>query len=378
MHSKRVLIITQTLGGNYGGIMQAYALQAYLRQLGVEAVTAGFEYNIWLIRLKAHIKYWIRLALHSIIPRIHDLPPEIDRYQRKNTLAFVGQHIRRSDTSKSMRQYAKNFDALIVGSDQVWRSVYADMDKTLLAFAEDMDVKKLSYAASFGKDDLSEYDQGLLNKSARLAKKFDAISVREDSGVDLVADNWGVTAEQHVDPTFLLDKTDYLQLIKAEGKLVHPLDGNLFPYVLDSNGMNGEVISRVEEYLGLQRFDFWPPKPTTRKELFSQIDQFQLPRVTQWLKCFSDAEFVITDSFHGTAFSIIFNKPFIVVANTDRGAARFTSVLSVFGLEDRLVSNVAEVTPELLRKKIDWKSVNAKLNRERRRSEKYLRQHLEL
>ena len=85
-----------------------------------------------------------------------------------------------------------------------------------------------------------------------------------------------------------------------------------------------------------------------------------------------------TDSFHGTAFSIIFNKPFIVVANTDRGAARFTSVLKVFGLEDRLVSNVAEVTPGLLRKKIDWKSVNSKISQERQRSETYLRQHLEL
>lgn len=84
------------------------------------------------------------------------------------------------------------------------------------------------------------------------------------------------------------------------------------------------------------------------------------PSVESWLQAFLGAGFVVTDSFHGTVFSILFNKPFIAIGNSGRGMARFESLLSQFGLEERLVKSPGEVSPALLQSQINWDSVNQK------------------
>src|SRR5690606_34704024 len=248
----------------------------------------------------------------------------------------------------------------------------------LFDFADGQQITRLSYAASFGKDDLLEYSPELLVQSKRLAQQFNAISVREDSGIELVKKHWEMDAECHVDPTLLFDKEHYEGLVIGSEVGGMKKEGNLFAYVLDRNGVKGEIIDKVSKALKLQDFEIYPPKAKDRKEFYSDPEKFQLPPVEQWLKGFMDAEFVITDSFHGTAFSIIFNKPFLAIGNKDRGLARFLSVLKLFGLDNRLITDTAQVSAELLKKKIDWDKVNSIRNSEAKRSLSFLKSNLGL
>jgi hypothetical protein len=372
----KIVILTHRLGGNFGGTLQGYALQHTLEQSGHDVVTTDFHTTSVKKRLMATFKQPIKYVLHIFRPSVSNMPVNSERLIIVNTRRFVDENIRTVRRDVIKNGVPNEYNALVVGSDQVWRQKYVPVDKYLFDFAEKLDITRISYAASFGCDDLSEYSPALLKTSARLAKKFDAISVRENSGVGLVKDYWGMNAEQHVDPTLLLAADHYAKLVQRDSYNVIGSKGNLFVYMLDHSGGKREIIDKTESTMGLKPFEIMPPTAKSRKEFFANPDKYQLPPVTQWLQSFMDAEFVVTDSFHGCAFSIIFNKPFIAVGNKERGLARFTSLLKVFGLEDRLVSDAAEVTEELLNSKIDWGRVNGIKKKEQKRSMEYLNRHL--
>ena len=378
MRSKRTLILTHALGLNYGGILQAYALQKVLKDNGLLVDTSDYHTHTPVYHANALVRYLARTALHVVKPEISNMPINASRLLTPKTERFIHENIttvKRSDLTVAVR--SGKYNSLVAGSDQVWRSKYVPVGKYMFDFAANIDgITRISYAASFGRDDLSEYSSRLLKKTARLAKKFDGISVREDSGIALVRKHWGMPAEQHIDPTLLLEREDYIQLIKEDADNVLPSKGNLFAYVLDRAGAKGEIIDKVARELKLQDFEIMPPKATSRKLFRANPEKYQLPPVTQWLKSFADAEFIITDSFHGTAFSIIFNKPFIAIGNKERGLARFSSLLKLFNLEHRLVSSADEITSELINEKIDWKRVNKKVKSEQKRSLEYLKKHL--
>ena len=379
MSKKQVLIVTHKLGHNYGGIIQAYALQAYLRQHGLEPTTTNFSYNRLKSRLGRPIKDLLKRVIHIVKPSVSDLPSHYDDLVSLKTQRFIDAHIQvLNDKQKLSSNVGHYFDALITGSDQVWRNIYVPVAKYLFDFADGQKITKLSYAASFGKDDLDEYGPELLSHSKQLAQQFDGISVREDSGVELVRQHWGMSAEHHIDPALLLSRDHYAKLVSEDAKNLTPNQGKIFAYVLDREGDKGKIIDKVSRELKLKEFEILPPKAKNRKQLNNNPELYQLPPVTQWLKGFVDAEFVITDSFHGTAFAIIFNKPFIAIGNKERGLARFTSLLKMFKLENRLVSSASQVTKELINQKIDWPKTNTILANEQKRAHQYLSKHLGL
>lgn len=366
----KALIITLPLGTNYGGIMQAHALQAIIKSMGIHADTTTATRRSRLSYAK-HILY-SAIRHRTLIADGRSVNGYVTRLTRK----FVRKNIMTSNLSVG-GEAPYELSAVIVGSDQVWRESYVNVPNYMFDFLpDDKKVRRLSYAASFGTEDLSQYGDKLIKTTARLAKKFDGISVREDSGVDIAKKYWGISAEQHVDPTLLLDKKEYLKLITEDKNNLTESTGNLFTYVLDNSSDKQSIVNKVAKAQNLQPFSIMPKKNPTLLEWIKHKEDFVLPRVTQWLKSFQDAEFVITDSFHGCAFSIIFNKPFIAIGNRQRGMARFTSLLKLFGLEDRLVADASEVTEELLKSKIDWKKVNEKIKSEQVRSFNYLSKHL--
>ena len=127
-----------------------------------------------------------------------------------------------------------------------------------------------------------------------------------------------------------------------------------------------EFIKNAEDELGLKAFEVQPKhKGLSKTAVQEDLQGCVYPSVTKWLRAFVDADFVITDSFHGCVFSIIFNKPFVAIGNKGRGLARFESLLKMFGLEDRL--NSSQLTTE-----IDWESVNGKLNSYREISKNFI------
>lgn len=363
--SKKVIILTHKLGPNYGGILQAYALQSYVRKLlpGVSIETTHLQPAPGLIRRAASI------SLNLIKRRsIYVSTLWMQRVVQRETLNFITNHMT-CTTGLDI-----DGDAYIVGSDQVWRAAYADPLRYMFSDIEASTSIKISYAASFGTDDLSEFSEYQIKRSGELAGKFSAISVREDSGVDIARKSWGLQAEHHIDPTLLLAKEEYSALI-GKGSTID-LGGSLFAYVLDRSATNEKIIAKIEALSHTKKFELMPAQYDSLINFLLNKDAYRMPGVEQWLKSFRDAEYIVTDSFHGTVFSIIFNKPFTTIGNKSRGLARFESLLRMFGLEDRLVTSIEDVTGDLATKDIDWVSVNAKIKSEQKRSFDYLKKHL--
>ncbi len=359
----KIGILTQPLFSNYGGVLQAYALQAYLQKQGCE---------VWIIDRKNNkVPYWrVPLGVCKRILLKYVLRKQVFVFGRnkkkqlnckfRNIVNFIEENIRKTEIVTSDKDLKKivnayGFDTIVVGSDQVWRPCYTNCLKNYFLdfLPEESKVKKIAYAASFGVDDW-EFSVKQTKECSKLLRYFDFVSVREDSGIEFCKKKFGVTAIQLLDPTMLLTPKDYLQLVKLPDKCKK--SANLWTYVLDLIPDKQAVIQNISAYFGLQ---------------VSGIDEnieIALP-VTSWIQGIYEADFVVTDSFHGCVFSILFNKPFIVYGNSGRGMTRFHSLLKMFNLEERLIYKACDLDENVLQTKIDWLAVNRKLDTLRERAD---------
>lgn len=368
----RIGILTVPFNNNYGGYLQAFALLTTLKELGHEPTIIMYRHK----KEKVGIKFKINFFLKNIIKGIADrrLYPLI--YDREKILAYKGRKMiefeshylipqtERFYTDEALEMGCRNcFDAICVGSDQVWRAIYVpNIDNYFLAFTNGWNLKRFAYAASFGTDE-PEYTQQQKQSCSELIKNFDAISVREESALSVI-ESWGCDAA-HVktvlDPTLLLKKEQYLNILDKQKTMAK---GKIFCYVLDKTDIVKDYISRCTNY--------------ANKEIL-QISDIQvgmniLPSVETWLAYIRDCDLVITDSFHGTVFSIIMNKPFVVVANGSRGIARFVDLLQKFGLRNRIVSK--KNSPEsILGSTIDWDVINNKIELQRQESFNFIKEN---
>jgi len=368
----KIAILTQPLHNNYGGLLQAYALQKVLKGVGHDVWTVDIQFKRSLPgRLKGLIGRVIRRFILQ-----QQIPVQPNENEKKiiaqHTSRFVKENIKTTERISSVRQIHQlnkyEFDAYIVGSDQVWRPCYSPVSTFFLDFLNGNEkVKRIAYAASFGVDTW-EFSPKLTERCKKLAPQFDAISVREDSGVTLCKEYLGVDATHVLDPTLLLEKEDYIALIEKDQTPAKP--NSLMVYVLDQTPEKTRIIEKVRNQLGLE-INSVMPKKSYNKESRETIADCIYPSVTQWLRGFMDAEFVVTDSFHGTVFSIIFNKPFIVIGNESRGMSRFISLLKKLKVEDRLIFP-NRLTEELITNPIDWDEVNSILDKKRIIGTKYL------
>ena len=247
----------------------------------------------------------------------------------------------------------KRFDAYIVGSDQVWRKPYIHhygLGMWFLGFLpKNYKVKRIAYGASFGVSE-EEYSKEEQNLIRPLFNRFDAVSVREISGLDLLQQyGWkNPKATCVLDPTLLLKAEDYLKLI--DNAHTSPLDGKMLCYILDMDIEKEQFIQQKSKELAL--------KPTIHYGEFKATETIE-----QWLRNYSEAEYIITDSYHGVIFALIFNKPFTVFMNPKRGNSRFKSLENVLGIR--------------LNDSIDYKRLNATIEAEKLKSLDFLINALE-
>lgn len=361
----KIGILTQPLHSNYGGLLQAWALQKTLVDMGHEAIIIN---RVWFSkprpfwkRCLAMVKNEVYIALGKrkryigVTKELKDFSEQYVRKFRQNRYKGISPEIR---TNEELIEYVKSqkFDVYIVGSDQVWRPRYSPNLMTyFLDFAKDNNsVKKIAYAASFGVDNW-EFSDEQTSKAAELAPLFDLITVRESSGVNLVEKYLNSKAMHVLDPTMLLDKEDYFKLIENPTFQLKDSAGDLFCYVLDQSESVLSSIKICTTAMGYQPFICNYKTPVYQLKNVNQKEESIVPPVEQWLKSFANAKMVVTDSFHGVVFSIIFNKPFWVVVNKNRGAARFDSILKQFNLEDRVVKDLQSIN---WKKSIDWNMVN--------------------
>lgn len=352
----RVAILTLPFHLNYGGVIQGYALQNVLRKMGHDVSILELKNSVrpGKISFKFHCPFLIKeLLLHfhtniSLINRVNKGTIYLKKVKEINK--FIGSHISIKPFYILSNGDYEAYDSIIVGSDQVWRPIYAgDIELYYLKFLEGKSkIRKIAYAVSFGVTEW-EYTEQQTVECAKLAHEFDLITVREDSGIALCQKYLGVKATQVLDPTMLLNKDDYVAIVKQEK--APKSDGNLFVYMLDDNEQKQSYVQKIVSKLGLTPFAIIP----TEKDL--EIGQ-AYPGIPIWLRSFMDAQFVVTDSFHGCVFSIIFNKPFVAVGNKIRGQARFDSLLRMFHLQDRLV-DIDNLSTDCLSHSIDWPAVNA-------------------
>ena len=371
----KIGILTQPLHSNYGGLLQNYALQQILIREGHEVETIDWEGGTGLREILYNFKgkMW-----HIFLPNKYPSPRyKLNAKERcvihQNTNHFVNayiKHTRPVHTHDGFVRQAKKggYGVFVVGSDQCWRPCYnAFLSAMFLDFVQDKMVKRIAYAASFGTDKW-EFNPQQTAICASLTKKFDLVTVREDSGVKLCKEYLRVDAIHVLDPTMLLTMNDYIELIEAEKE---PKSiGTLFNYILDPDKKKTIFIQRVEETTGLKSFKVLPKCQTeirTREDVKKHIDDCIFPGVTTWLRAFLDAEMTIVDSFHGMVFSIIFNKPFWVIGNEGRGLSRFMSLLKMFHLEDRLLDENKMLDVDFS-KPIDWEMVNKVLDITRSKS----------
>lgn len=379
----KIGILTQPLQRNYGGILQCYALFEVLKGLGHEVCVLDRHHHTPFLRkllrsAKRILRYCLGAEKKENILSIWMTAGQMRTISR-HTSAFIDRHIPHTRPllrTKELRQAAGNehIDAYVVGSDQVWRPVFSPcITNYYIDFDQRDHIIRIAYAASFGVDTW-EYDRQAQQVCAGYAKKFDAISVREDSGVTLCRNYLGVAAEHVLDPTMLLRREQYEKLATDRHALASR--GNLLTYILDPSPEKSTIVGNVSRKLGLTPFSVMPSREADVLNCAMYPEECTSPAVEQWLRGFMDARYVIVDSFHGCVFSILFNKPFIAIANCSRGETRFTSLLRTFGLEGRLIHNAGELTDSLITAPVDWERCNGILQSERKKSLLFLRTNL--
>lgn len=376
----KIGILTLPLGTNYGGILQAYALQHILQAMGHDVYVID-EDKQFHFSLKRRIEMFIKGTIKRCLFGKNAIIYSPEYYKKlwaartKHTGRFINEHIGRKLVRSVAGLDEHDFDAFVVGSDQIWRARYArpfpGVENSFLLFTKGWNVKRIAYAASFGTDEW-EYSEAETTSCSSMARIFDAVSVREMSGVKLCKERLGVEAAHVMDPTLLLNADDYTRLIGTD---IPASPGNMMCYVLDRNAEKDTLINDIAVRKHLQPFHTNSRTEDQKATLEERIQ----PPVEQWLQGFRDAEFIVTDSFHACIFSMLYRKPFIAIGNKSRGMTRFRSLLQMFGLEERLVTSYDEYKQreEVLLALIDYERVYSILEEKRGEAFRFLQESVE-
>jgi len=338
----KIALLNLPLDNNFGGNLQRYALVKVLQDMGHEVEHINLRFNVQVKTIPL-LKNAARQLFRMIKYRKKSpLFPAISikmKYNRSIVYAkkFQNRYIPHTKVfqSKEELRAINGYDVYVVGSDQVWRKKIAKphgISTYFFDFLKDTSAPRVAYGVSFGTDE-NELTQEERSFLGALYKNFRAVSVRESSGLTLL-NEYGWTQPEAcfvLDPTMLLDKEDYRGLIKNTN--TRKSEGNMFCYILDKSEIKDKLINNIASEKNLKPF-------------LLSIDKDRPVAIEQWLRSFDDADMVVTDSFHGLLFSIIFNKPYVLLKNEFRGNARFDSVLKMFSL----------TSDE--RERRDWETVN--------------------
>ncbi|MBT9463777.1 polysaccharide pyruvyl transferase family protein [Hydrogenophaga sp.] len=358
-------ILTFHFSDNYGAALQAYALRRWLTEQGhhasfIDYRPAHIEHGGRLClptspaRLKANLKV-VYLAVSSFLNEHFGNRSQKEKFVRfREQFLDIRSDVAPTDNGASLAA-AQAYDLIVAGSDQIWSpSQHFGFDPNyFLAFAKSFRARKISYAASFGRDRVSSSEAAQLPP---LLHNFDAISVREASGVTLVERATGHRPANVPDPTLL--HSNYAELTDRASS-DHD-DPYIFCYGLRSPDNIRQTADLASKQLNCPVLS--PHNPHRR---WVEIGDTVYPDPGEWVSLIKNARFVVTNSFHGTVFSLLFKKPFIVAGLTGERAsanARAIHLLRAVGLESRFAPSFSEQnTKALMTKEIDWTAVDQRL-----------------
>lgn len=332
---------------NYGQILQAFALQEFLKEMGhsvqfikYDAMRDVSEWN----KRKSLIKYNLSVIKHKIDRiRVKFNDPRKFLIFKKKNLSF-------SILYNSYEKLCKNppiADVYITGSDQVW-GPWTRLEPYFLGFGK-IETKRIAYAASFGRESLSEKEESIITP---LLKKFRAVGVRELSATHICS-KLMVPSTWVPDPTLLLSREKWLS-ISEKNYLIDEKRKNIFVYIIGR-----DITSEFKEAINILSKDDCNILCTSDSE--NELENSKLT-LGEWIYCISKADYIITNSFHGTLFCLIFNKKFITIRrrgkNTDKMNTRLVSILGKVRLERKFVEIIDDSLIENINDSIDWHEVN--------------------
>ena len=353
-HHYDVGVVGLWYGLNYGSILTYYALYKVIQGLGYSVLMINKPDFLWN-----------------------------SRYSNRSTIAnkFIYSECNVSNTRKTpldCKQLNEHCDTFVVGSDVVWNYEICGKSAGYYFFLDFVKntKKKISVASSFGAGFYAPPDVRAISKY--YLQKFDYLSVREKEASDICKSVFGVESDLVVDPVFMCDRILYDVLASRSKKNYG--SNYIMTYILGPSVHKKENLEYISKHLGKKLINVPNPNNISKFTEITKLESEKDVEVCDWLNLLSGCDYYIGDSFHGLCFSLIFQRPFVILM--ERGMpsiCRFTNLLEKVSLEDRIIYNDEDITTKLnvIDKPIDYDYVSEVLERESMLSVEWLKNALE-
>lgn len=368
---KKVGIVTFHRPYNYGANLQAYALQKKLQTMGydvkiidyrnknIEETTKVVKTNFKGMNLKQIVK--------TCIANVCFLNKNILR--KREFKKFQEQNYELSNIYKSKNELEDGkevFDIYISGSDQIWNpEITKGIDDVYTLNLDIKNIKRISYASSLGNVKLDSYKKELISR----LKKYDFLSVREKAAQELLKEEINKKIEVVLDPTLLLSQKQWNSIIKNENK---ETEEYILFYTISEDKNMFKIVNKLSEMTNLKIITF----RRSNGNLKNVLKNYYTKGPEDFINAFKNAKYIVTSSFHGTVFSIIYNKPFFVnYCGTEN--KRVDNLLNVLNIKDRYINKPEDLTIEKINQKVDYQEINQNLSKEAARCEQYLKNTIE-
>ncbi|MFC6860085.1 polysaccharide pyruvyl transferase family protein [Zunongwangia atlantica] len=387
---KKIGIVTISRTNNYGAELQAYALQRKLRDLGYDAELIDYLYYkhknhkptnlsqpVLKLDTKSKLKNFLMYRVVSPLIEGSSVFSAAIKNRKKNFYRFHAN----GNTSYSKDQYRSyeelykarlEYDIYMVGSDQVWNpGTGTSLSPYFLDFAP-KDKLKVTYASSFG---VSQIPESLHAKYRDFFNNLDVIGVREKQGVALVEQLSGKRAQQVLDPTLLLSKDDWSRVINEDNSDSFPKGDYVLIYKLHESDELVKKAYELKQKFNCEIYNICKRAYANKK--IEGIYNIEDGGPSEFIALFQNAKFVLTTSFHGTAFSVNFNIPFFAVLRPNKANnSRITDFLEMLNLSDRIIWEGKDVSLGNLNTDINFTLANKNLGVQKQNSLKYLKETL--
>ncbi|NWH05030.1 polysaccharide pyruvyl transferase family protein [Desulfobacter latus] len=370
----KIGIVTFQASPNYGAVLQAFALQTYLKSLGHQPFFIRWNRyenepsqngpSQTVRKRSISIPYHLRKPVQKIYGRV----------LRRTFKAFTDQYLISSKeeypTADSLFANPPQAEAYICGSDQIWNPRYvSNLSQPIAWLCFGQEQRKISYAGSFGRTHVPE---SLIQKWKEYASGLYAVSVREENGIEIMSNLGRQDAQWVPDPTLLLQPDGYDPFVT---NLTRRNDRYLFSYIIKAGNDNSVLYDQCRKAIRkIRGLDIWECAPNYTP--FRSLLVGRIPTPNEWVNKLYHADFVITNSFHGVMLSLLFHRPFIVVLRGEGGEglnSRIKSILNVAGLLDRAISDFdAEQIDVLCDNDVDWQRVDNRLAIFREKGQRFL------
>lgn len=354
---KKIGILTFHKENNFGAVLQAYALQRALNDLGYknEFINYRSDYMSKLfLKEKLKKKGYFLFFLSCISKFILNLKQKKFNSFRKKL------KISKNYNLKTIKETNNKYSCFIVGSDQIWNLNITNLDPTFFLNFVKNKKKRINYAASFGTTNISKKFYGNYRK---LLNNFFYFNLREKSGQHFINKLIKKKSNHVLDPVFLINRKEWLKLIKKK-------ESNEKYILVIQGSLSNKLLKHAQELKKIKKIKIvYIPFP-----FGLDINNFNILlniSPEDWLSYILNAEIILTDSFHATAFSIIFNKNFYVALTTN--STRITDLLKLFNIKNRILSSSLKNNYNF---KFNWKNINSDISRNSKKSIFYLEQNI--